>query len=173
MFVSKSRTHSRRRLRCGSLKLTELKAELINGQPQISLWMKLRTRIRDSKVHEVGYRFFLFTRATVLGCDRFFARNQLEKGDQIVTALIEGDQQQIMEFRKFVETNRPEGSEVSDVAFEDYQGMVMSVDSFLHYFNGDQLSRGKPALLRIDRKQDRILEKLEDTRSDIVGEPRA
>ena len=132
--------------------------------------MKLRASIRGSRVHEVGYRFFLFTRATELGCDRFFARNQLEKGDQIVIALIEGDQQQITEFRKFVESNRPEGSEVSDVAFEDYQGRVMSVDSLLNYFTGDQLCKGIPALLRIDRKQDRILEKLEETRSDIADE---
>jgi acylphosphatase len=141
--------------------------------------MKLKTIIKGGKVHEVGYRFFLFTKAMELGCDRFFAKNESDGGIQIVVAIIEGDELQLEDFRMFAQSHRPEGSDVADIAFEDYSGPIMSTDAFLHFFTADQLNKGIPALLRIDRKQDRMLEKqdktiaiLETTRSDIVHEIR-
>ena len=142
--------------------------------------MKLKTIIKGGKVHEVGYRFFLFTKAMELGCDRFFAKNESDGGIQIVVAIIEGDELQLADFRMFAQSHRPEGSDVADIAFEDYSGPIMSTDAFLHFFTADQLNKGIPALLRIDRKQDRMLEKqdktiakLDETRADIVSEIRA
>ena len=116
----------------------------------------------------------------------------------MVVALIEGDEGQLKGFRDFVEESRPEGSEVSSIFFEEYQGYVMSVEDFMHVSMVEQLNKGIPALLRIDRKQDKMLEKqdkmiekqdkmigkqdkmlekqdatiakLEETRSDIVQE---
>jgi acylphosphatase len=139
--------------------------------------MKLRTLIKGSKVHEVGYRFFLFTKAMELGCDRFFAKNESDGGNQIIVAIIEGDELQLADFRMFAKSHHPEGSDVADIAFEDYSRPIMSTDAFLHFFTADQLNKGIPALLRIDRKQDRMLEKqditvakLEETRADIVLE---
>ena len=112
-----------------------------------------------------------------MGCDRFSARNQTLNGDQVVVALIEGDEEQLSDFKRFAEVNRPEGASVDNVAFDEYEGPVMSVDSFLHYFTADQLSKGIPALLRIDSKQDKmlekqdeIIEKIEMTGSDVVRE---
>ena len=142
--------------------------------------MKLKIIIKGGKVHEVGYRFFLFTKAMELGSDRFFAKNELEGGIQFVMAFIEGDELQLADFRMFAQSHRPEGSDVADIAFEDYSGQIMSTDAFLHFFTADQLNKGIPALLRIDRKQDRMLEKqdktiakLDETRADIVSEIRA
>ena len=142
--------------------------------------MKLKTIIKGGKVHEVGYRFFLFTKAMELGCDRFFAKNESDGGIQIVVAIIEGDELQLADFRMFAQSHRPEGSDVADIAFEDYSGPIMSTDAFLHFFTADQLNKGIPALLRIDRKQERMLEKqdktiakLDETRADIVSEIRA
>jgi acylphosphatase len=146
--------------------------------------MKLKAIIRGDKVHEVGYRFFLFTKSMELGCQGFFARNQSDGIKQLVLALIEGNQQQLAEFKEFVQATKPEGSNVEDIAFEDYSGSIMSTDAFMHYFTADQLNKGIPALLRIDSKQDRMLEKqdrmlekqdetifkLEEIRSDIVLE---
>jgi len=153
--------------------------------------MKLKAIIRGGKVHEVGYRFFLFTKALELGGQGFFARNQSDGIKQVVMAFIEGDQQQLAEFREFVQAAKPEGSNVEDVALENYSGSIMSTDAFMHYFTADQLNKGIPALLRIDSKQDRMLEtqermletqdrmlekhdeaiaKLEEVRSDIVLE---
>jgi hypothetical protein len=95
----------------------------------------------------------------------------------MVMALIEGDEGQLKGFMSFVEESRPEGSEVSSTLFEEYQGYVMSVEDFMHVSMVEQLNKGIPALLRIDRKQDKMLEKqdatvakLEETRSDIVQE---
>ena len=142
--------------------------------------MKLKTIIKGGKVHEVGYRFFLFTKAMELGCDRFFAKNESDGGIQIVVAIIEGDELQLADFRMFAQSHRPEGSDVADIAFEDYSGPIMSTDAFLHFFTADQLNKGIPALLRIDRKQERMLEKqdktiakLDETRADIVSEIRS
>ena len=146
--------------------------------------MKLKAIIRGDKVHEVGYRFFLLSKALELGCQGFFARNQSDGRMQLVLALIEGDQQQLAEFKEFVQAVKPEGSNVEAIAFEDYSGSIMSTDTFMHYFTADQLNKGIPALLRIDSKQDRMLEtqgkmlekqdktisKLEEVRSDIVLE---
>jgi acylphosphatase len=112
-----------------------------------------------------------------LGCERFFAKNQSDGSNQVLLAFIEGDEQQLVEFKMFARNESPEGVEVKDIAFEDYAGPIMSVDAFLHYFSADQLNKGIPALLRIDRKQDRMLEKqdatiakLEETRADLVHE---
>ena len=153
--------------------------------------MKLQARILGNKVHEVGYRVFLLHKAIELGCRRFSAYNRFEQGFQMVVALIEGDEGQLKGFRDFVEESRPEGSEVSSTLFEEYQGYVMSVEDFMHVSMVEQLNKGIPALLRIDRKQDKMLEKqdkmigkqdkmlekqdatvakLEETRSDIVQE---
>ena len=153
--------------------------------------MKLKAIIRGGKVHEVGYRFFLFTKALELGCQGFFARNQSDGIKQLVLAFIEGDQQQLAEFREFIQAAKPEGSNVEDVALEHYSGSIMSTDALMHYFTADQLNKGIPALLRIDSKQDMMLEtqermlekqdrmlekhdeaiaKLEEVRSDIVLE---
>lgn len=148
--------------------------------------MKLKAIVKGNRVHEVGYRFFLFTRAMELGCERFFAKNQSDGGNQVLLAFIEGDEQQLAEFKMFAQSESPDGADVADIAFEDYRGPIMSLDAFLHYFSADQLNKGIPALLRIDRKQDKMLEKqdkmlekqdatiakLEETRADLVQEIR-
>ena len=120
--------------------------------------MKLKAIIRGDKVHEVGYRFFLLSKALELGCQGFFARNQSDGRMQLVLAFVEGDREQLAEFRESVMAAKPEGSNVEDIAFEDYSGSITSADAFMHYFTADQLNKGIPALLRIDRKQDRMLE---------------
>jgi acylphosphatase len=139
--------------------------------------MKLQAKIQGHKVHEVGYRVFLLHKAIELGCRRFSAYNRFEDGFQMVVALIEGDDEQLKDFKSFVEVGRPESSEVSSTLFEEYHGYVMSVEDFMHVSVMEQLNKGIPALLRIDRKQDKMLDKqdktiakLEETRSDIVQE---
>jgi acylphosphatase len=121
--------------------------------------MKLQAKILGSKVHEVGYRVFLLHKAIELGCRRFSAYNRFEQEFQMVVALIEGDEGQLNGFRSFVDESRPEVSEVSCTLFEEYHGYVMSVEDFMHASMVEQLNKGTPALLRIDRKQDKMLEK--------------
>ena len=136
--------------------------------------MKLQARILGRKVHEVGYRAFLLHKAMELGCHQFSAYNRFEEGLQTVVALIEGDEGQLLGFKSFVEESKPETSEVSGTFFEEYHGHVMSVENFMHFSVVEQLNKGIPALLRLDQKQDKMLEKqdgtiakLEETRSDV------
>ena len=121
--------------------------------------MKLQARILGRKVYEVGYRTFLLHKAIELGCLRFSAYNRFEEGFQMVVALIEGDEGQIIGFKSFVEDSKPESSEVSSIFFEEYNGYVMSVENFMHISMVEQLNKGIPALLRIDSKQDKMLDK--------------
>jgi len=116
--------------------------------------MKLKAIIRGGKVHEVGYRFFLFTKALELGCQGFFARNQSDGMKQHVLALIEGDQQQLAEFKEYAQAAKPEVSNVEDIVFEDYSGSIMSTDTFMHYFTADHLNKGISALLRQQTRPD-------------------
>ncbi|MCX6680635.1 MAG: acylphosphatase [Methanothrix sp.] len=142
--------------------------------------MKLQAKILGHKVHEVGYRVFLLHKAIELSCQQFSAYNRFQNGLQMVLALVEGDEDQLDLFKCFVKENNPEGAEVTDMYFEEYHGYVMSVENFMRVSMVEQLNKGIPALLRIDRKQDRMLEKqdatiakLEETRADIVSEIRA
>jgi acylphosphatase len=121
--------------------------------------MKLRTKITGSKVHEIGYRVFLLRKALELGVDRFNAYNTKENGNQVLIAFLEGDENQNATFKEFARSNKPENAEVADVTFEDYEGYVISIADYMHLIQVEQLSKGIPAILSIDRKQDRMLEK--------------
>ena len=146
--------------------------------------MKLQAKIRGSKVHEVGYRVFLLHKAIELGGQRFSAYNRIENGSQLLVALIEGDEEQIAEFKRFVEDSRPDGADVSSISFEEHHGYVMSIDNFMHISMVEQLNKGIPAFLRIDQKQDKalekqdrmlekqdkMLEKLDEMKTQVVGE---
>ena len=134
--------------------------------------MKLRAKITGDKVHEVGYRVSLLEMAQDLGLSGFEAQNRKEDGCQVVLIFMEGDEDQIAEFKGFIEKERPDGAEVSAVVFEDYQGCVMDIDRFSQRTNTKQLNKGINALLSIDQKQDKILEKLDETKVDIVHEIR-
>jgi acylphosphatase len=134
--------------------------------------MKLRAKITGDKVHEVGYRVSLLEMAQDLGLSGFEAQNRKEDGSQVVLIFMEGDEDQITEFKGFIEKERPDGAEISAIAFEDYQGRVMDIDRFSQRTNTKQLNKGINVLLSIDQKQDKILEKLDETKVDIVHEIR-
>ncbi len=115
--------------------------------------MKLKAKITGSKVHEVGYRVFLLRKALELGVERFNAYNTKENGNQVLIAFLEGDKNQIAAFREFAVVDKPENAEVSDRTFEDYEGYILSIVDYMHLIQVEQLSKGIPAILSIDRKQ--------------------
>ena len=121
--------------------------------------MKLKAKIQGSKVHDVGYRVFLLDKALELGMERFAAYNRTEDGSQMVLSLAEGDEDQIDQFRKFAQENRPAEAEVSEVTFEEYDGRITPIMDFLHMTQIQQLNKGIPALLRIEQIQATMLEK--------------
>ena len=144
-------------------------------------------------MHEVGYRTFMMGEALNLGVQRFAAFNIKENGDQVVVVLVEGNDKQIAAFKEFAKGSRPELAEVSNIEFPDFDGHVMSMSEYSQFNMSEQLNKGIPALLRMDKKQDKMLEmqekmldkqdralekqgemlgKLDEVREDIVGEIR-
>lgn len=134
--------------------------------------MKIKTKIVGNKVHDVGYRVFLLRKALEFGVERFNAYNTKENGVQVLISFLDGDNDQILTFKDYVRNNKPENAEVSDIIFEDYVGYVIGIVDYMHLIQVEQLSKGIPAILSIDRKQDRMLEKQDQTRTEISSEIR-
>lgn len=130
-------------------------------------------------MHEVGYRVFLLRKALELGVERFNAYNAKENGGQVLFVYLDANEEQTGAFIDFARENRPEDAIVSNIAFEDFTGYVLNIVDYMHLIQVEQLSKGIPAILSIDRKQDRMLEKqdmmlgkLDETKNEVVREIR-
>ncbi len=62
-----------------------------------------------------------------MGLKGFHARNRMSEKEPEVIALVEGDEETIVDFKKLIETLKPEHSQVSRIAFKDYEGDVKAV----------------------------------------------
>ena len=132
--------------------------------------MKLKIKIAGPKVHDVGYRYFLMSNAIDLGLKGFHARNRMNGEKQEVLALVEGDEEEIADFKELVETRKPELSEVSSIVFEDYGGDVMRVGDYAQVCTALQMNKAIPLLLKIQKNTGatpQILEELKGLREDI------
>ncbi len=134
--------------------------------------MKIKTKIIGNKVNDAGYRVFLLRKALELGMERFNAYNTKENGVQVLISFLDGDSDQISTFQNYVRNNRPENADISDIIFEDYAGYITGIVDYMHLIQVEQLSKGIPAILSIDRKQDLMLEKLDQNRTEISSEIR-
>ena len=92
--------------------------------------MKLKVKITGPKVHDVGYRIFLMEAALDCEVVRISAYWRKEDSSQAVICLVEGDEAGITAFQKFIESHKPEHADVSDIAWEDYDGEVMHISEF-------------------------------------------
>lgn len=131
--------------------------------------MKLRVTITGPKVHEVGYRTFLMGAALNLEIERFTAFNRRENGKQIVVATVEGNEEQIAAFKEFAQNEKPELAEVSDRAFMDFDGNVMKIEAYSLLNTNEQLNKGINAILRMDKKMDKMVEIQGQTVEEIKG----
>ena len=111
--------------------------------------MKLKIKIAGPKIHDVGYRYFLMSVAIDMGLKGFHARNKMGEKEPEVIVLVEGDDESIADFKKMVETRKPERSQVSSIAFEDYEGDVMKTESYAQICSSIQLNKAIPVLLDI------------------------
>ncbi len=121
--------------------------------------MKLQAVITGSKVHEVGYRVLLLEKALESGISRFDARNILNQETQQVVVRAEGEPDQLDAFRSAITGAHPPDAVVSDICFEEYSGYVIAITDFMHLIQVEQLTKGIPAIISIDKKQDRMLDK--------------
>ena len=124
--------------------------------------MKKKIRIIGSKVHDIGYRYFLMENALAFGIEKFRAVN-IEDDKQIVVVYVEGEDEAVDEFCKFAKSNFPPDAVVDEVRVEDYTGYVPKLEAFALVFNIGQsrkfIEYGKQVL----SKQDKMLEKQDET----------
>jgi acylphosphatase len=132
--------------------------------------MKLKIKITGPKVHDVGYRYFLMSMAMTNRIRMFEAHNiESNEGDEVLVFL-DGDEETVKAFRTLAETKRPARSEVSSIAFEDYDGDVMKIGEFAQFCSIVQLNKAIPVLLEIRDNTavtPQILEEIKAMREDI------
>jgi len=139
--------------------------------------MKMQASITGSPVHGVGYRVFLLQKALDYGILRFNARNEVSHEKQQVIVRAEGEPAMIEEFCTFIRSEAPPDATISDISFQEYTGYVISIVDYMHLIQVEQLSKGIPAIISIDKKQDQMLGKqdqmiqtLDHMESSITGE---
>ncbi|NPV63890.1 MAG: hypothetical protein HPY61_14915, partial [Methanotrichaceae archaeon] len=111
--------------------------------------MKLKVKITGPKVHDVGYRYFLMSMAMANRIRRFEAHNLKGSGGDEVMVFADGDNEAVNVFRGLIETYRPDRSEVSNIAFEDFDGEVMKIGEFAQFCSTVQLNKAIPLLLDV------------------------
>ena len=131
--------------------------------------MKLKIKIAGPKIHDVGYRYFLMSVAIDMGLKGFHARNKMGEKEPEVIVLVEGDDESIADFKKMVETRKPERSQVSSIAFEDYEGDVMKTESYAQICSSIQLNKAIPVLLDIRASINDMSANINDMSANING----
>ena len=132
--------------------------------------MKLMIKITGPKVHDVGYRYFLMSMAMSNRIKMFEAHNT-ESGDgQEVLVFADGEDKAVEAFRALVKIKRPARSEVSNIAFEDFDGEIMRIGEYAQFCSIVQLNKAIPVLLEIrdnTATTPQILEEIKGLREDI------
>jgi hypothetical protein len=111
--------------------------------------MKLKVKIIGPKVHDGGYRYFLLGIAMSSRIRKFEAHNTKGNEGGEVLVFADGDEAAIKAFRAQVETEHPAQSEVSNIVFEDFEGVVMRIGEYAQFCATIQLNKAIPVLLEI------------------------
>ncbi|MCD6244175.1 MAG: acylphosphatase [Candidatus Korarchaeota archaeon] len=133
--------------------------------------MKRKLLIKGKKVQDIGYRMFLLSLASEHDLTGFQARNV---GKNVVEAVYEGRDDEVRAFEADVRELMPEGAEVEEIHFEDYDGPVKDIEKFRSYFTTLQLGKmievGVGMLQRQDimlQKQELMLQRQEETLNEL------
>jgi acylphosphatase len=132
--------------------------------------MKLKARILGSRVHDVGYRYFLLSMAMSNGIKMFEAHNIESSEGKEVIVFVDGDKAAIKAFQELVEIKRPVRADVSSILFDDYNGEVMKVGDYAQFCATVQLNKAIPVLMGIRDNTQTIpltLEEIKGLREDI------
>ncbi len=128
--------------------------------------MKRRLLITGNKVQDIGYRMFLLNLASEHDLIGFQAKNLNRNAVEVE---YEGPDESVLAFESDVREFIPEGAEVENIVFEDYDGPVKDIEKFRSYFTTLQLGKMIEVGLEMVRKQDLMLGKQDET----LGELRA
>ncbi len=151
----------------------------------------MQVTITGSNAHGVGYRTFIFNQDFNAGLQRFDAWNLKPNGLQQLIVSVEGESTQIESFSTFIREEHPPDAVVSDITFQEYSGHITTINDYMHLISVQQLSKGIPAIIWIERmqgqrlnkqdqmldkqdqmlnKQDQMLQKMDHMESSITGE---
>lgn len=133
--------------------------------------------IKGPKVQNVGYRPFLLDIADSELLPNFDAKNKQEvdkDGNEIVEVFVGGSIEQIDNFIEFIKdkNNRPKNAEVESIEIvdKDYKRNIRTTESFSRWLSNDQLYKMTAIGTVMIEKQDMMIEKLDETKKEIVGE---
>ena len=132
--------------------------------------MKLKIKITGPKVHDIGYRYFLMSMAMSNRIRMFEAHNTESDDGQEVLVFADGEDKAVEAFRALVKIKRPARSEVSNIAFEDFDGEIMRIGEYAQFCSIVQLNKAIPVLLEIrdnTATTPQILEEIKGLREDI------
>ena len=96
---------------------------------------------------DVGYRPYLTELAISMALRGFEVYDDDEDGQQVIVALIEGDEQRITKFYNSTKTERPALARVDNVKSEDYAGDVMPSWHYAAMNTSSQMNKAIPLLL--------------------------
>ncbi|MBA1341308.1 MAG: hypothetical protein C5S40_04135 [ANME-2 cluster archaeon] len=125
--------------------------------------MKLKIIIKGKKTHNIGYRVLLVNKALTLGVNNFNTFNTFIDGLQTVITMIEADDENIEEFKAFINTTRPKDAEVESINVEEYKNSIPSIERFMQAFQMEQLGKSIPILLEMRDKQDSMVKLQKET----------
>jgi hydrogenase maturation factor HypF (carbamoyltransferase family) len=106
--------------------------------------MKLKIKITGPKVHGVGYRPYLTELAMRLALRGFEVYNDDEEGQQVVIALVEGDEQRIAKFYNSAMKERPQLATVDNVKSEDFADDITPLWQFASINTASQMNKAIP-----------------------------
>jgi hydrogenase maturation factor HypF (carbamoyltransferase family) len=106
--------------------------------------MKLKVKITGPKVHGVGYRPYLTELAMRLALKGFEVYNDDEEGQQVVIALVEGDEQRIAKFYNSAMKERPQLATVDNVKSEDFADDITPLWQFASINTASQMNKAIP-----------------------------
>ena len=92
-----------------------------------------------------------------------------EDGQEIVIALVEGDEQRTTKFYNSALLERPTFAKVDNVRSEDYNGDVMPLWQFASINTASQMNKAIPILLAVKGNTDKIKEDTRGMREDVPG----
>ena len=79
----------------------------------------------------------------------FEAHNTESDGNQEVIVFADGEDKAVEAFRGLVKTKQPARSEVSNIAFDDFDGEIMRIGEYAQFCSTVQLNKAIPVLLDI------------------------
>ena len=134
-----------------------------------------RIIIEGEKVHNVGYRPFLLSKAWELNIPNYFARNiKEEDGVEQVEVYLGGDEEQVQEFIEFIKNNYPPKANVSGVREAEPPGRIMQIDKYDRVLSAEQRNTMvQTGLIMIGKqdqmigKQDQMIDKQDETQKAI------